>query len=67
MILSLSRMAAMEAPDLASAWKMHGEDAFTYEILEEISEDDPHKLGRLLDERMLDWRAKLDGKPVANR
>lgn len=57
----------LEAPDLAIAWKTHGEDAFTYETLEEISEDDPHKLGRLLEERMLDWRAKLDGKPIANR
>ncbi len=52
--------------DLQPIWKAHGEDAFSYEILEELTEDNPHKLELLLDERAAHWRAKLDARPIAS-
>jgi hypothetical protein len=47
------------APDVRDAWKTYGADAFSYGILETIDEDNPHKLGLLLEERTPYWRGKL--------
>jgi hypothetical protein len=55
------------APDLAGAWKVHGEAAFSYEVLEAIGEDNPHKLELLLDERTTHWRRELNGKAIVSR
>jgi hypothetical protein len=55
------------APDLAAAWKTHGEGAFRFEILEAISEDNPYKLELLLEERTTHWRGKLNGKAIVSR
>ncbi len=55
------------APDLAAAWTAHGEEAFSYEILEVIAEDNPHKLELLLEEHTSHWRDKLNGKPITSR
>jgi hypothetical protein len=48
------------APDVRAAWKAHGADAFSYEVLETITEDNPHKLELLLGERAVYWRAQLN-------
>ncbi len=46
-----------------AAWNTYGEDAFTYEILEELKDDDLTPLGfrDLLKARERDWREVLGG------
>ncbi len=53
--------------EIYPSWKAHGENAFSYEILEEISEENPHKLERLLDERARYWRTQLGAGTVPSR
>lgn len=53
--------------EIYPSWKAHGEDAFIYEILEEISEDNPHKLEVLLEERADYWRTKLGAGNLPSR
>lgn len=55
------------APDLGAAWRTHGEEAFRYEVVEAIAEDNPHTLERLLEERTAYWRSKLNGKAITSR
>lgn len=55
------------APDLSAAWKAYGEEAFRYDILETIAEDNPHKLELLLEERAAHWRSRLNAKPISSR
>ena len=55
------------APDLAAAWRAHGEKAFSYEVVEQIGEENPHKLELLLEERTAHWREKLSGKAIVSR
>ena len=45
--------------DVQASWTKHGEAAFSYEILEQLSEADPHALQRLLPERAADWREQM--------
>jgi hypothetical protein len=52
------------APDVRAAWKAHGADAFSYEILEAITEDNPHRRELLLEERTAYWRGKLNAGPL---
>jgi hypothetical protein len=42
-----------------AAWNAHGEASFSYEILETITEDNPHTLQTLLPERESAWLEKL--------
>lgn len=50
--------------DVQAAWKAHGADAFSYEILERFSETDPYVLERLRSERAEHWRAELKAGTV---
>ncbi len=50
--------------DVQASWKAHGADAFSYEILERISETDPHVLERLRSERAEHWRKQLNAGTV---
>ena len=50
--------------DVQASWNKHGEDAFSYEILEHIEETDPHALQRLLPERAAEWREELKAGTV---
>lgn len=45
--------------DVQASWTKHGEAAFSYEILEQLTETDTHAIERLLPERATHWREKL--------
>ena len=45
--------------DLQAAWNTHGKDAFSYEILELLTESNPHTLQTLLPERQTHWISQL--------
>jgi hypothetical protein len=49
---------------LQESWKGHGEAAFSYEILEQVTEPDPHVLQRVLPERTSAWREQLGAGSV---
>ncbi len=53
--------------EMLPSWKAHGEASFSYEILEQIEEDNPHKLELLLKERTAHWVEKLNAKAIPNR
>ena len=41
---------------LQQAWNRHGADAFRFEILEEVEDDNPEMIGLLLKDREAYWR-----------
>ena len=53
------RMGMNFEEDVQASWAKHGEAAFTYEILEAVTEADVHVLQRVMPERAADWREKL--------
>ena len=55
----LHRNKAMQA-----AWNAHGDAAFRYEIVEEITDDNPLLIPSLLKDREKHWRAELNAIPV---
>ncbi|MEZ5939545.1 MAG: GIY-YIG nuclease family protein [Hyphomonadaceae bacterium] len=61
------RMGKSPEAGILAAWKAHGEDALSYEILEVVEEDDPFALQRKLDERTQHWRAELGAGVVSSR
>lgn len=50
------RMGNYPNAALQSAWKANGEEAFTYEVLEEVKDDNALIIGELLKEREAAWR-----------
>lgn len=54
-------------PGMQKAWKAHGGNTFSYEVLEEVSEDNPHALKDRLEERAKHWREKLNAPPLPSR
>lgn len=48
-----------------AAWNAHGEAAFSYDVLEEIADDNPQMIGLLLKEREAHWRAELGAGKIA--
>lgn len=44
---------------MQTAWNANSADAFTFEVLEEIADDNPQLIGLLLKERDAYWRDKL--------
>lgn len=59
------RMGSHTDADLQAAWRAHGADAFSYEILEEFDEDAPAYVRAVaLKERTLHWRQALGGRPI---
>jgi hypothetical protein len=53
------RLGGFPNRDLQAAWSQHGEVAFTYELLEEITDDNALIIGELLKEREAEWRKEL--------
>lgn len=53
------RMGMNFEEDVQASWEKHGEAAFTYEILEAVTEADVHVLQRVMPERAAAWREKL--------
>ena len=43
---------------LQQAWTRHGADAFRFEILEVVEDDNPEMIGLALKEREVHWRAQ---------
>jgi hypothetical protein len=59
------RMGSHNSRDLQSAWTAHGADAFTFEPLEQLEEEElPYVRDTLLRERVLHWRTALNGSVI---
>lgn len=55
------RLGSNSNRDLQSAWTAHGADAFTFEPLEALEEEDlPYVRDALLKERAIHWRSILN-------
>ena len=52
------------APALQDAWHEHGEASFRYEILEEVTDENPLLIDLRLKERSAHWLAALNAAPV---
>jgi len=44
---------------MQAVWNVRGDAAFTFEVLEEVSDDNPQMIALLLKERDAFWREKL--------
>ena len=54
------RLGGDPHPDLRSAWASHGEDSFSFEVLERLDEEElPYIRNAILKERAAYWRLKL--------
>jgi hypothetical protein len=53
------RMNGFPNADVQKAWNANGADAFTYEVLEEVKDDNALIIGELLKERDAAWRKEL--------
>ena len=50
--------------ELLATWKAHGEEAFSFEELEVIEDDNAQLIDLLLKERAAHWREKLGAKKL---
>jgi hypothetical protein len=51
--------------DLQNAWQAHGADAFSFEPLEQLKDEElPYVRDSLLKERFVHWRVTLNGLPI---
>ena len=58
------RLGGLPNAELQAAWKAAGEAAFTFEVLEEVTDENPLLIASLLKEREKHWRAKLGADKV---
>ncbi|MGA7714226.1 MAG: GIY-YIG nuclease family protein [Rhizomicrobium sp.] len=58
------RQGGLPNARLQATWKEHGEAAFTFEILEEVKDDNALLIPSLLKEREEHWRAVLGATKV---
>jgi hypothetical protein len=49
---------------IQAAWNAHGEASFAYEVLEEVTDDNPLLIASLLKDREQHWRAQLGAASV---
>jgi hypothetical protein len=58
------RMGGFRHPSLQAAWNAHGEDAFTFEVVEVLDDKNLESLGKasLLAERREHWRLALSAE-----
>ena len=49
---------------MQAAWNSHGERAFLYEVLEEVTDENPLVIDLLLKEKAQTWRSALHAEPV---
>jgi hypothetical protein len=59
------RMGKYPNAELQQAWNEKGESAFTYEVLEEVKDENPLIIGELLKEREAMWREELEADRVS--
>jgi hypothetical protein len=50
--------------EMTAAWKVRGEGAFRYEILEEVTDENPLLVDSRLKERAAHWLKELNAAPV---
>jgi len=51
--------------ELQSAWTAHGADAFAFEPLEQLKDEElPYVRDNLLKERLIHWRSSLNGSVI---
>ncbi|MGD0192002.1 MAG: GIY-YIG nuclease family protein [Rhizomicrobium sp.] len=50
---------------MQAVWNAHGEESFTYEIVEEVRADNPLLVPALVKERSKHWMAELKARPIA--
>jgi hypothetical protein len=61
-IWSSLRVGSNANPDLKSSWMAHGADAFSFEPLEVLEEEElSYVRDTLLKERAMHWRTRLNG------
>jgi predicted GIY-YIG superfamily endonuclease len=59
------RMGSHANRDLLSAWATHGEDAFTFEAVERLKDEElAYVRDTLLKERAAHWRSTLSGPAI---
>ena len=58
------RQGGLPNAELQAVWKAEGEAAFTFEILEEVTDENPLLIASLLKEREKHWRIKLGADKV---
>ena len=58
------RQGGLPNARLQAAWNKHGEAAFSFEILEEVKDDNAQLIPSLLKEREQHWRAALGASRV---
>jgi len=58
------RQGGLPNAELQAVWKALGEAAFTFEVLEEVTDENPLLVGSLLKEREVHWRDKLGAGKV---
>ena len=58
------RMNGFPNPDVQKAWNANGADAFSYEVLEEVKDDNALIVGELLKEREVAWRKELGAEKL---
>jgi hypothetical protein len=51
---------------MSEAWRVHGQSAFTYEILEQVTDENPQLVPLLLRERAGYWLTTLNASPVVD-
>jgi hypothetical protein len=51
---------------IQTAWNTHGETSFAYEVLEEVTDDNPLLIASLLKERERLWREQLGAASVVS-
>ena len=49
---------------LQAAWNAHGSDAFRYEILEVVEDENPQLIDLLLKDREKHWRSQLNAESI---
>ncbi|MBI1329426.1 MAG: GIY-YIG nuclease family protein [Alphaproteobacteria bacterium] len=58
------RTGGMPNKALQVAWNDHGEDAFGFEILETVTDDNPQLIDSLVKDREQHWRTELGARKV---
>ena len=49
---------------MMAAWRTYGETAFEFEVLEEVTDENPLLLNSLLKDRAAHWLRQLNAEPV---
>lgn len=50
---------------MQALWNAHGEAGFVFDVLEEITDDNPEMIALLLKEREAAWRGELNARGLA--